>query len=149
MSTLYEDVGGYDGMLRLAAAWHERALADPVVAHAFSHGFRADHTERLAAYLTESIGGPPWYSESCGTESDVARLHGGNGPHEEMDRRGIGCFDAAIRDIDLDPQSYPGSRLHALWSAGTERFAQHSDGVEDIPDGLEIPRFDDDRRDAG
>lgn len=148
MSALYEDVGGHDALLRLAEAWHERALADPVVAHAFSHGFRADHTERLAAYLAESIGGPPLYTRSGGTESDVARIHGGNGLHEEMDRRALACFDDAIRSIGLDPGSSPGSRLHALWVAGIERFATHAGGVQDIPDGLEIPRFVEERRDG-
>lgn len=29
-------------MLRLADAWHARVRADEVVAHAFSHGFRAE-----------------------------------------------------------------------------------------------------------
>ncbi|HET7472358.1 MAG TPA: hypothetical protein VFJ71_04455, partial [Candidatus Limnocylindrales bacterium] len=51
--------GGSDGLLRLAHAWHERVLRDPVVSHAFSHGFRADHTERLAAYWAEALGGVP------------------------------------------------------------------------------------------
>ncbi|MFC0676143.1 globin domain-containing protein [Brachybacterium hainanense] len=146
MSTLYEDVGGYDGMLRLAEAWHARALADPVVAHAFSHGYRSDHTARLAAYLAEALGGPPLYTESGGTETEVARIHGGNGPHEEMDRLGIACFDQAIRDVGLDPRAHPGDRLHELWAEGIRRFGEHTGGVEDIPEGLGIPRFDGGRR---
>ena len=38
-STLFEALGGHDGVLRLAHAWHERVLADEIVTHAFSHGF--------------------------------------------------------------------------------------------------------------
>jgi hypothetical protein len=49
MQTLFEAAGRMDGMRRLAHAWHERVMADEVVAHAFSHGFKPDHTERLAA----------------------------------------------------------------------------------------------------
>ena len=49
--TRYDAVGGAQGVLALAHAWHERVLADPVVSHAFAHGFRDDHTERLAAYV--------------------------------------------------------------------------------------------------
>ena len=35
-----------DGMRRLADAWHQRVMADEVVAHAFSHGFHPQHIER-------------------------------------------------------------------------------------------------------
>ena len=96
MQTVYEAVGGAEGMHRLAHAWHERVMADEVVAHAFRHGFRHDHSERLAAYWAEALGGPPNYSDLYGDESTVVALHSGNGPHEEMDRRAIECFDQAM-----------------------------------------------------
>lgn len=57
--SVYDVIGGAAGVLRLAHAWHERVLADPVVSHAFSHGYRDDHSERLAAYWGEQLGGPP------------------------------------------------------------------------------------------
>ena len=66
-TSTYEAAGGADGMLALAQAWHRRVLADPVVSHAFSHGFRDDHTERLAAYLGEALGGRDNYTRSMGT----------------------------------------------------------------------------------
>jgi hemoglobin len=100
-TTLYEALGGSDGVLRLAAAWHERVLADEIVAHAFSHGFHPQHTERLAAYWGEAWGGPATYSERYGNESSVVRIHSGNGIHEEMDRRAIECFDRAMDDVGV------------------------------------------------
>ncbi|HSD47276.1 MAG TPA: hypothetical protein VLB87_11655, partial [Pyrinomonadaceae bacterium] len=45
MQTVYEAAGGFDGLLRLAHAWHTRVLEDEVVSHAFSHGFHPQHTE--------------------------------------------------------------------------------------------------------
>src|SRR5688500_2472434 len=99
--SLFDAVGGAEGVLRLAAAWHERALADEVVAHAFSHGFHPQHTERLAAYWGEAWGGPATYSARYGDEASVVRIHSGNGVHEEMDRRAITCFDQAIEDIGI------------------------------------------------
>jgi len=39
----------------LTSAWHRRVMADEVVAHAFSHGFRTQHVERLAAYRAEAL----------------------------------------------------------------------------------------------
>src|SRR5438477_6994682 len=95
MRTVYEAAGGYEGLLRLARAWHARVMADEVVSHAFSGGFHPQHSERLAAYWAEALGGPAGYSASCGDETSVVRMHSGNGPHEEMDRRAIECFDRA------------------------------------------------------
>ena len=102
MNTLFDAVGGTPGMLRLAHAWHERVMADDVVSHAFSHGFHPDHTQRLAAYWAEALGGPTTYSDQFGDETSVVRAHSGNGPHAEMDRRAISCFDDAMSDIGLD-----------------------------------------------
>jgi len=55
VTTLYEAAGGRDGLVALAHAWHERVMADEVVAHAFSHGFHPQHTQRLAAYWAEAL----------------------------------------------------------------------------------------------
>src|SRR5262245_42694519 len=69
MQTIYEAAGGRDGLLRLASAWHTRVLEDEVVSHAFSHGFHPQHTEGLAAYWAEALGGPASYSEQYGDET--------------------------------------------------------------------------------
>jgi hypothetical protein len=47
--TIYEAAGGRQAFLNLARAWHARCLADPVVSHAFSHGYHPQHSQRLAA----------------------------------------------------------------------------------------------------
>ncbi len=60
--TVYEVAGGFDGLLRLARAWHARVIADEVVSHAFDHGFHPQHSERLAAYWGEALGGPATFS---------------------------------------------------------------------------------------
>jgi truncated hemoglobin YjbI len=82
--TIYEAAGGRQAFINLARAWHARCLADPVVSHAFSHGYHPQHTERLAAYWAEALGGPTDYTESMGDESRVVRMHSGNGEHVEM-----------------------------------------------------------------
>ncbi len=101
MQTVYEAAGGDEGLLRLAVAWHARVMADEVVSHAFSHGFHPKHSERLAAYWAEALGGPTTYSDIYGDETSVVRIHSGNGPHQEMDRRAIACFDQAMTDVAL------------------------------------------------
>ena len=127
MQTVYEAAGGTDGLLRLADAWHARVMADEVVSHAFSHGFHPEHTERLAAYWAEALGGPTMYSERYGDETSVVRMHSGNGPHEEMDRRAIACFDQALVDVGLAGDDRLRQVLHDYfaWATTTTMSRYH------------------------
>ena len=141
MQTLYDAAGGGDGMLRLAHAWHERVLADEIVSHAFSHGFRDDHTERLAAYWSEALGGPDTFSRTMADETHVVRLHSGNGPHEEMDRRAIACFDVALVDVGLTEEPLRGV-LHDYFAwATTTTMSRYHGLADEVPDGLTIPTW--------
>src|SRR5256885_13794780 len=108
MQSVYEAAGGDEGLLRLAEAWHARVMADEVVSHAFSHGYHPQHTERLAAYWIEALGGPAPYSEQYGDETSVVRIHSGNGgPHEEMDRRGKPPFFQREEGVGHAPNAPP------------------------------------------
>lgn len=142
MTTVYEAAGGADGIGRLAGAWHARVVVDEVVGHAFSHGFHPQHTERLAAYWGEALGGPSRYSESYGDETSVVRTHSGNGLHEEMDRRAVACFDQALADVGLDADERLRRALHDYfaWATSTT-MAQYHRSADDVPDGLGIPRW--------
>jgi hemoglobin len=142
MATIYEAAGGEAGLLRLAHAWHERVLADEVVEHAFSHGFRDDHVERLAAYWAEALGGPPAYSTKYGDETSVVRMHSGNGVHVEMDRRAIECFDQALQDVGLGADGRLRQALHDYFTWATTRtMAAYHESADDVPAGLSIPKW--------
>jgi hemoglobin len=141
VQTLYEAIGGAEGVRRLAAAWHERVLADEVVSHAFSHGYRDDHTERLAAYWAEAWGGPATYTAQYGDESEVVRMHSGNGPHEEMDRRAIACFDEALTDAGVADERLRHT-LHDYFAwATTTTMARYHESADDVPAGLCLPHW--------
>lgn len=128
--------------MRLAAAWHERVMADEVVGHAFSHGFKSDHTERLAAYWTEALGGPSAYSDTYGNETSVVRLHSGNGPHDEMDRRAIVCFDRALEDTGVANDATLRQSMHDYFAwATTTTMARYHESADDVPEDLTIPRW--------
>jgi hemoglobin len=139
---VYESAGGDDGLRRLAEAWHVRVLADEVVSHAFSHGVRPDHTDRLAAYWAEALGGPLTYSNLYGDETSVVRLHSGNGQHEEMDRRAIACFDQALEDTGLAADDALRQVLHDYFAwATTTAMVRYPGSAGDVPDSLKIPRW--------
>jgi hemoglobin len=142
MQTVYEAAGGAGGLLTLARAWHARVMADDEVRHAFIHGYHPEHTERLAAYWGEALGGPAAYTEHYGDESSVVRMHSGNGPHEEMNRRAIACFDQALDDTGLAGDERLRRVLHEYFAwATTTTMDRYHDSAGDVPDGLPIPRW--------
>ena len=142
MQTVYEAVGGHEGLLKLAAAWHARVLRDEVVSHAFSHGYHPEHIERLAAYWGEALGGPRRYTEEYGDESTVVRIHSGNGPHKDMDRRAIVCFDQALVDVGLESNDQLRQVLHDYFAwVTTITMSSYPGSANDVPEGLQIPRW--------
>ena len=112
------------------------------MSHAFSHGFDPDHTKRLAAYWAEALGGPTTFSTAYGDETSVVRIHSGNGPHEEMDRRAIACFDHALEDAGLAGDDRLRQELHDYFAwATTTTMARYHRSADDVPDGLHIPHW--------
>jgi hemoglobin len=142
MQSVYAAAGGSEGLLRLARAWHSRVMADEIVSHAFSHGFHPQHDERLAAYWAEALGGPAAFSGVYGDETSVVRIHSGNGPHEEMDRRAIACFDQALEDVGLGAAEPVRQVLHGYFAwATTVDMTRYHGSADDVPEGLSIPRW--------
>lgn len=139
--SLFDALGGLDGVLRLAHAWHERCLADEIVAHAFSHGYHPQHTERLAAYWAEAWGGPAGYSTHYGSESSVVRMHSGNGEHDDMDARAIDCFVKALDDIDVVDAELRRVLIDYFTWTTTTTMAAYPRSRHDVPDGLTLPRW--------
>lgn len=117
-------------------------MTDDIVSHAFSHGFRPDHSVRLAAYWAEALGGPPAYSRRYGDETAVVRLHSGHGPHEEMDRRAIACFDQALDDVGLSANDSLRQVLHDYFAwATTTSMSHYHESADDVPEDLPIPHW--------
>jgi hemoglobin len=142
MQTVYEAAGGAPGLERLAAAWHERVMADEVISHAFSHGFHPDHHTRLAAYWGEALGGPRTYSGEYGDETSVVRMHSGNGPHEDMNHRAIACFDLAMTDVGIDAGNPLMTVLHDYFAWATfHSMNRYERSAEDVPERLQLPQW--------
>jgi hemoglobin len=139
--SVYDAMGGAAAVLALAHAWHERCLADPVVSHAFSHGFLPDHTERLAAYWAEQLGGPAGYSDGLGDQSHVVRLHSGDGEHHEMDERAMRCFEQAMDDAGLPEDTELRQTLHDWFRWAIGLMNAHPDSADAVPDGLPLPHW--------
>ena len=142
MKTIYEAAGGSEGLLKLAHAWHERVMADEIVSHAFSHGFHPQHTERLAAYWAEQLGGPATYTESVGDYSRVVRVHSGNGPHEQMDGRAVAAFVLALDDVGIPTDPRLRFQLIAWFTWATAMLNHRWATADEVPGDLPLPSWD-------
>lgn len=138
---LYEFAGGHDAFLALAAAHHERCLADPELAHPFSHTVNPDHVENLAAYLAEVMGGPPLYSQSKGDHSSVLYMHAGNGDMTDLGRRFVSCFVQAADDAGLpsSPEFRQALRAYMEWAVC--EVLEYASPDAAVPGGLAMPRW--------
>ena len=124
--------------MRLAEAWHQRVLADPVGSLAFEGGFHPDHPRRLAAYRSEALGGPSVYTQLLGSESSVVHMHSRNGPHTELDRRAVACFDQALTDAEyIQEPVRPAFHDYFLWA--TSNLTRYPDSPDEVPDTLGLP----------
>jgi hemoglobin len=142
VETVYEAAGGRAGLEQLAAAWHDRVMQDEVVSHAFSHGFDPHHSNRLAAYWAEALGGPSFYTAEYGDQTSLVRIHSGNGAHDEMDRRAVACFDQAMTDVGLDEHHPVRPVLHDYFAWATFKVMnRYHRFPDDVPEGMQIPRW--------
>src|SRR5436309_1369626 len=139
--TIYEAAGGKRAIVDLAHAWHKRCLADPVVSHAFSHGYHPDHSKRLAAYWAEALGGPSEYTDSMCDESFVVRLHSGNGEHAEMDQRAQDCFALALDDAGFPQDAGLRDALKAYFRWATASMSAYPESADDVPSRLALPKW--------
>ncbi|QJY50099.1 group II truncated hemoglobin [Pseudonocardia broussonetiae] len=139
--TLYEFAGGRPAFRALARAHHLRCLADPELNHPFSRPDQhPQHTERLADYWAEVLGGPPHFSRACGGHTDVLVLHGGNGDISDLGRRFVRCFVAALDDAGLpaDPEFRTAVRAYMEWAVAD--VLAHEEPAA-VPAGLPMPRW--------
>lgn len=140
--TLFEFAGGEAAFLALATAHHARCLADPELNHPFSHvGQHPQHVQRLAAYWAEVLGGPPAYSQECGAQSDVLRMHSRNGDMGDLGERFIRCFDLAADDAQLptDPDFRAALHAYMCWAVADVLSYSAEDAV--VAPGAAMPRW--------
>lgn len=139
--TVYEFAGGAPAFLALAAAHHERCLADPELNHPFSHGVHPEHIERLAAYWAEVFGGPGRYSASHGGHSTMIGIHAGKGAGKDYGPRFVACFMQAVDDVGLpdDPDFRAVLRSYMEWA--TQEVISYAPSGAEVPAQMATPQW--------
>ncbi len=139
--TIYEAMGGAEALLALAEAWHKRCLADPILAHPFESGIHPQHTERLAAYWSEQLGGPTTYTDSIGDYSHVVGLHSHGVRHEQMDGRAVAAFVLALDDANIPTEPRLRFQLVAWFTWATAVLNHRWSTPGEIPSDLSLPHW--------
>jgi hemoglobin len=140
--SVYDAAGGDAAFQRLAAANHERCLAEPELNHAFSHdNLNPAHVERLGWYWAEVFGGPPRFTDSCGGQVPMLELHACNGAPDDWKQRFLTCFLAAIDDAQLpdDPHLRQVLGDYMAWAVHDVMAYEEPGAV--VPRGLGVPRW--------
>jgi hemoglobin len=76
-----------------------------------------------------------------GDESDVIRMHSGNGEHVEMDEAAQACFEKALDDTQLSNDARLRTSLSDYFRWATETMSSCPNSAEDVAAGLTIPKW--------
>lgn len=132
MGSLYEDVGGIDGLRRLSGAFYENVLEDPLLAPVFA-SFTPAHAEHVAVWLAEVFGGPEEYTARLGGHHALLFSHLGLGITEEHRRRWLELMAGAI------DKTLPGRpELHACLMSYFEWGTAIAQEVSQDPVGTDL-----------
>lgn len=140
--SVYEAAGGAPAMLALATDFHARCLADPVLAHPFSHTGNPEHVQRLADYWGEVFGGPPAYSTTHGGHSAMLGLHANQGAEHDLGDRFVACFVAALDGAGLPAEPRLRAALTDYIRWATDEVMAYSPADARVPARLATPRWD-------
>lgn len=141
-STLYEHVGGHDGIERLVAAWYPTVLADPQLQPLFGAGHH-DHVPHLTAFLAEVFGGPTDYTDRLGGFPALLAPHRDKQTRDDQRQRFVDLFMRAADVADLPNDSRTRDALRAYLEFGTEVATQnsHAGTDDDLHACQEVPRW--------
>jgi hemoglobin len=139
--SIFEFAGGESAFQELAAAFHARCLAEPILSHPFSHPGNPLHVQRLGEYWTEVFGGPPKYSRDAGGHSGMLQIHGGEEVEDDLGTRFVACFDQAAEDVGLPGDAEFRTQLHLYMEWAVAEVLGYSRKGAVVPPNLETPRW--------
>ena len=139
--SIFEYAGGAGAFRALAAATHERCLADPELNHPFSHNIHPKHVQNLGEYWAEVFGGPPRYSHSHGGHSAMVGIHAGQGAGVDLGERFVRCFVQAIDDAGFPDDLDLRRALRAYMEWAVREVLYYSPPGRQVPSDMALPRW--------
>jgi truncated hemoglobin YjbI len=139
--TLFEWAGGSPALLRMTRIFYGRYVPeDPLLGPLFAN-MAADHPERVAAWLGETFGGPPAYTEGYGGYDRMVAQHAGRALTEEQRARWVQllCTSADDAQLPSDPEFRAAFVAYLEW--GSRIALENSQPGARPPQHMPVPRW--------
>ncbi len=140
-SSLYNDVGGLDGLRRLSAAFYDRVLADELLAPVFAR-FTPTHLDHVAVWLAEVFGGPADFSAHLGGHQALLHSHLGLDITDEHRQRWLDLMTDAIHEVLPDrPELAAALMEYFEWGTAIAQDVSHDPVGTDLGEPGPTPRW--------
>lgn len=139
--TMFAWAGGLPALTRMTRRFYEKHIpADDLLAPIFAE-MSADHPERVAKWLAEVFGGPPWYSEEYGGYVRMLSQHLNKMLTEEMRVRWVQLLVTAAHEVGLpnDPEFRSAFQAYIEW--GTRLAVENSQKESKPPPHMPMPHW--------
>ncbi|MFI1919656.1 CDGSH iron-sulfur domain-containing protein [Nocardia sp. NPDC020380] len=139
--TLCEWAGGLPALTRMTKIFYGKYVAqDDLLAPLFAR-MSPDHPERVAAWLTETFGGPKLYTEQFGGYDHMVAEHAGKALTEQWRARWAQLISRAADDAGLptDPEFRAAFASYVEW--GSRIAVENSQPGANPPPHMPVPRW--------
>lgn len=143
MVTLYEHVGGEEGLHRFIDIFYGSVLADPLLKPLFGDG-KPEHVAHLTAFTAETFGGPDTFSRAMGGFLHLIAVHRGLRIAEEQRQRFVDLYMAAADKAGL-PSDAPfrqALREHVEFGSQVAMQNSHARTDDELHPLREVPMWD-------
>lgn len=139
--TLFEWAGGLPALTRMTSIFYGKYVPnDELLAPLFAR-MSPDHPERVAAWLTETFGGPRLYTENYGGYDHMVAEHAGKALTEEWRARWAQLIGRAADDAGLptDPEFRAAFVAYVEW--GSRIAVENSQPGATPPPHMPVPKW--------
>jgi CDGSH-type Zn-finger protein/truncated hemoglobin YjbI/ferredoxin len=139
--TLFEWAGGFTALRRMTHLFYEKHVPEePLLAPLFA-AMSPDHPDRVAAWLGETFGGPPLYTDTYGGYDRMVSQHLGKDLREEQRARWAALMIRSADEAGLpsDPEFRAAFVSYLEW--GTRIAVENSTPGARPPEHMPVPRW--------
>ncbi|MRH91829.1 hypothetical protein GFY24_31080 [Nocardia sp. SYP-A9097] len=139
--SLYEWAGGLPALTRMTKIFYGKYVAqDDLLAPLFAR-MSPDHPERVAAWLTETFGGPALYTEQYGGYDHMVAEHAGKALTEQWRARWAQLISLAANDAGLPRDAEFRAAFASYVEWGSRIAVENSQPGANPPPHMPVPRW--------
>lgn len=141
MATLYEHLGGDDGLHRLEGLFYDKVLADPVLKTLFTERVPT-HVDHLTWFTAESFGGPDRFTRELGFQY-IIDVHRRLQITDEQRERFVTLYMASLDEAGLptDEPFLEAVRSHLEFGAQVAQQNSWAERDEELHPIREVPHW--------